>query len=460
MTPSAGASAEALWRRLTPPQLFVGSFAALVGAGALGLRLLPGLYVGPGLGWIDSLFTAASAVCVTGLIVVDTATYFTPAGQAFVLLLIQLGGLGVIAFATVIIAAFGRRLSLRHEALVAGGAEVAPHVDYRHLVRNVVLFTAVFEGLGALALYLLWAPDLGWGGAAWPAVFHSVSAFCNAGFSLNSDSLVGYQEAPATLAVVMVLIVGGGFGFLSLEELYLKARSDRRVRLSLHSRLALTTMGLLIVSGGVLFTAFEWDATFAEMPPWARAVNGLFLSVTARTAGFNTVDYGQATDATNFLTVLLMFVGGNPGSTAGGAKTTTVALIALLAWSRMRGSTRTSAWGRTVPEETVQRAVGLFVVVTFVTTVVVFVLTLSERDPATGQPHAFLEYLFEAYSAFNTVGLSMGVTGDLSPVGRVAIVVLMFLGRVGPLSFAAALARPRRQVAGGFRYAHEDVVIG
>ena len=465
MTPPASRPAASIWRRLTPPQLFVGSFAVLVALGTLGLRWLPWLYVGERLGWLDSLFTAASAVCVTGLIVVDTATYFTAAGQAFVLLLIQLGGLGVIGFATVIIAALGRRLSLRHEALVATTADVAPHVDYRHLVRNVILFTLGFEALGALALYALWAPDLGWGGAAWPAFFHSISAFCNAGFSVYSDSLVGYQQAPATLAVVMTLVVVGGIGFLTLEELVLQARArraGRRLRLSLHSRLALTTTAVLLVAGWGLFTVFEWGVTFGEMPPWARVANGLFMSVTARTAGFNTVDYGAATDATNFLTVLLMFVGGSPGSTAGGAKTTTVALIALLAWSRMRGSTGTSVWGRTVPEETVQRAVGLFVVATFVTTVAVFVFTATEipADLQARVPRGFLKYLFEAYSAFNTVGLSMGVTADLSPAGRATTILLMFLGRVGPLSFAAALARPRRQPVGGFRYAHEDVVIG
>lgn len=465
MTPTAARPAESLWRRLTPPQLFVGSFALLVGLGTLGLRLLPGLYVGERLGWLDSLFTAASAVCVTGLIVVDTATYFTTAGQAFVLLLVQLGGLGVIVFATVIIAALGRRLSLRHEALVANTAEVVPHVDYQHLVRNVILFTLAFEAIGALALYALWVPDLGWGGAAWPAFFHSISAFCNAGFSVYSDSLVGYQEAPATLAVVMALIVVGGIGFLTLEELVLLVRSrraGRRLRLSLHSRLVLATTAVLLAAGWALFTLFEWAVTFGEMPPWARVLNGLFMSVTARTAGFNTVDYGAATDATNFLTVLLMFVGGSPGSTAGGAKTTTVAIIALLAWSRMRGSTATSLWGRTIPEETVQRAVGLFVVATFVTTVAVFVFTATEipADLQARVPRGFLKYLFEAFSAFNTVGLSMGVTADLSPAGRVTTVLLMFLGRVGPLAFAAALARPRRQPVGGFRYAHEDVVIG
>ena len=463
MTPPDRRPTESLWRRLTPPQLFVGSFAVLVALGTLGLRLLPGLYVGERLGWLDSLFTATSAVCVTGLIVVDTATYFTPLGQAFVLLLIQLGGLGVIVFATVIIAALGRRLSLRHEVLVTGMAEVSPQVDYQHLVRNVILFTFAFEAVGALALYGLWAGELGWGGAVWSAVFHSVSAFCNAGFSVNSDSLVGYALAPGTQAVVMALIVIGGIGFLTIEELGLLARArrgGRRFALSLHSKLVLATTAVLLAVGWVAFTLFEWHATFAAMPAWGRVLNGLFLSVTARTAGFNTVDYGAATDATNFLTVLLMFVGGSPGSTAGGAKTTTVAVVALLAWARMRGYTAAAVWGRTVPEETIQRAVGLFVVAVALTTAAVFVLTFSERDPVTGDPHPFLEYLFEAFSAFNTVGLSMGVTADLSPVGRVTTVVLMFLGRVGPLSFAAALARPRRTFPGGFRYAYEDVVVG
>ena len=456
---------ESLWRKLSPPQLFVGSFALLVGLGTLGLMLLPGLYTGEPLSWLDALFTATSAVCVTGLIVVDTATYFTPAGQAFILLLIQLGGLGIITFTTVITVALGRRLSLRHEVLATGMAGVAPHVDYQQLVRNVIVFTLVFELVGALGLYGFWAPEMGWGGAAWPAFFHSISAFCNAGFSVFSDSLVGYQRAPGVLGVVMGLVVVGGIGFLTLEELYLlrkSRRGARRFSLSLHSRIVLATTSVLLLGGWGLFTFFEWGVTMGELPVWAKVLNGLFASVTARTAGFNTIDYGQAADSTNFLTILLMFVGGSPGSTAGGIKTTTAALIGLLAWSRMRGRGIASLWGRSVPGETVQRAVGLFVVATAIVSVSVFVFTTTEiaSELQARVPRSFLKYVFEAFSAFNTVGLSMGVTGGLSEAGRWTTIVLMFIGRVGPLTFAAALARRRLGSTDHFRYAYEDVGVG
>ncbi len=451
------------WRRLSPPQIFVLSFLLLVLLGTVGLKVLPGLYTGAPLGWLDALFTATSAVCVTGLIVVDTATWFTPLGQAFILLLIQLGGLGMLAFASVIILALGGRLSLHHEALSAPGAEITPQVSVQALTRAVVRFTLLAEALGALLLYLLWIPRLGWRGAAWPAVFHSVSAFCNAGFSTFSDSLVGFQTAPFTLLVISALIVVGGIGFLTLQEIYLNEaarRGGRRYRVSTHSRLALAVTALLLGVGWVLFALFEWNSTLADMPAWARPVNALFLSVTARTAGFNSVDYAQTTTASAFLTILLMSVGGSPGSTAGGLKTTTVAIIGLVAWSRLRGSTVTSVGGRSIPEETVQRAVGLFVVAFGLVTAGIFALAVTElgRTPA-GEGGSFLAYMFEAASAFNTVGLSMNLTAELSTPGRWIAVALMFLGRVGPLTFAAAIAS-RAARGSGFRYAYEDVVVG
>ena len=447
------------WKNLTPPQLLVTSFLALIVLGTVGLRTLPGLYTGEGLGWLDALFTATSAVCVTGLIVVDTATYFTLAGQAFVLLLVQLGGLGMIAFTSLIIVALGRRMSLRHETLSAGPAHVAPHVQTRGLAYDVVRFTLTIELAGAALLYLLWAPRMGLGGAAFPAIFHSVSAFCNAGFSTFSDSLAGFQRSPLTLAVVMSLIVLGGLGFLTMEELYLARRArreDRRFRVSLHSRLVLATSAALLLGGWVMFTVLEWGNTLGQMPAWARAVNGLFMSVTARTAGFNTVDYAEAGASTNFLTILLMSVGGSPGSTAGGMKTTTFALLGLLALSRLRGREVTSLFGRTVPEETIQRAIGLFVLVfSFMTAGILAYVTLQAAST-----ERFLSYMFEAASAFNTVGLSMGVTGDLSGGSRAVTIILMYVGRVGPLAFAAAIALSRPTPAGEFRYAYEDVVIG
>ena len=425
--------------------------------------VLPGLYAGPGLTFLDALFTATSAVCVTGLIVVDTATYFTTAGQAFILLLIQLGGLGILTFTTLVILALGRRLSLHQEAISAGTAEVAPDVDFRQLVRNVVRFTLAFEAVGALFLFVVFLPRFPSARAAWHAVFQAISAFCNAGFSTFSDSLMGFQGSSVTLTTIMVLIVLGGIGFLTLEELHLRWRrpETRRMRLSLHSRLALSVTAVLIVAGWMAFAALEWTNTLDGMSTWDRLLNALFMSVTPRTAGFNTVDYGATAGSTNFLTILLMSVGGSPGSAAGGLKTTTVAVIGLLAFARLRAHQVTSVQSRTIPEETVQRAVGLFVVGFVVVTVAILVYAVVQLEPAGPEDAGgFLAYMFEAVSAFNTVGLSMGVTGGLTEPGRWTTILLMYLGRVGPLTFAAAIALDRPTLAGEFRYAYEDVIIG
>lgn len=457
-------AAVTAWRRVKPVQLFVGSFALLILAGTLGLKLLPGLYTGEPLGWLDAAFTATSAVCVTGLIVVDTATYFTPAGHAFLLLLIQLGGLGMITFTTLIILTLGRRLSLRHEMLV-GASHVAPHIDTKRLARDVLRFTLVLEAAGALLLFLFWAPKLGVVAGAGHALFQAVSAFCNAGFSTFSDSLMSFQQSPLTLIVVMALIVLGGLGFLTMEELYLQWRARRQgvrmERLSLHSLLVLVVTAVLLAGGWILYTSVEWTVTLAALPSWAKVVNGLFMSVTARTAGFNTIDYARASDGANFLTVLLMFMGGSPGSMAGGIKTTTVALIGLLAWSRLRSREEVNVRGRTLREETVQRAVGLAAVAFGLITAAILLYVVGEGSgTARADPRAsFLAYMFEATSAFNTVGLSMGVTAELSPGSRCLTIALMYLGRVGPLAFAASIALPH-EPRGRFRYAYEDVVVG
>jgi trk system potassium uptake protein TrkH len=456
---------QRMWRALSPSQLFVGSFLLLVALGTLGFKVLPGLYTGPELGWLDALFTATSSICVTGLIVVDTATYFTTWGQAYILLLIQLGGLGIISFTSIIIVALGRRLSLRHESLAAGAAAVTSEINYRDLLRAVFVFTFGVEAVGALALYVCWGPELGWGAAAWPSVFHAISAFCNAGFSTFSDSLMGFQTNAPLLLVVMALIVVGGLGFLTLEELALWRRAHpkrSRFRLSTHSRLVLGTTGLLLVGGWAAFTFFEWSNTLGDMNSAARLVNGLFASVTPRTAGFNTIDYDATNTSTNFLTMIFMTIGGSPGSTAGGLKTTTVALLGLVALSRLRGLSTTNVAGRTIPESTVGRATGLFVLAFGLMTVAIFAFAATELPgPLAPNPHdQFLDHMFEAVSAFNTVGLSMGVTGELSAAGRWTTVLCMFVGRVGPLTVAAAMSRNRPAPPGGFRYAQEDVVVG
>ena len=444
-------------RWITPPRLFCGSFALLIAIGTLGFKYLPGLYTREPLNWLDAVFTSTSAVCVTGLIVVDTATFFTMAGQAWILLLIQLGGLGMIAFTSMIIIALGRRLSLRQEAFSTEMHEAAPQIDMRRLTLDILRFTLAIELAGALVLYVLWIPRLGWAGAAWPALFHSISAFCNAGFSTFSDSLVGFQNAPVSLFVIMVLIVAGGIGFLTLEELYLRYQAGRRkqiFRISLHSRIVVGMTITLLIVGWLLFGIFERQRTLGPLPLGHKVVNALFMSVTPRTAGFNTIDYSQASDSTNFLTIILMMIGGSPGSTAGGIKTTTFALIGLLAWSRLVGFETTIFAGRSIRKETTERAIGVFVITSGLVTVGIFLLTASE-----GHRGHFLSQMFEVTSAFNTVGLSMGETPLLSPAGRGLTVLLMYFGRVGPLTIAAAIAL-RQFGQSRFRYAYEDVVVG
>lgn len=450
---------------LTPSRMLLLSFLGLIAAGTIGLKALPGLYTGTGLSWLDALFTATSAVCVTGLIVVDTATHFTLWGQIFLLVLIQLGGLGILTFATLALLAIGKRLSLHYEALSSEMRDVVPDLDTRRLVKDLVLFTFAFEGVGALLLFLVWVRQFPADTALWHSVFHSVSAFCNAGFSTFSDSLIGFRDSPAILGIVMVLVVAGGIGFLTLEEVR-RLTSARKPGwahgLSLNTRLALTVTGGLLVGGAILYGLLEWNNVLAPLTPGSRVLNGMFMSVTARTAGFNTVDYGATTEATNFLTILLMSVGGSPGSTAGGMKTVTFAVIGLLAWARLRGDRVTGVWGRSIPAGTVQRAVGLFALMFGMVTLGVFFLTLDPVRTTVAQgPYAeFLGQMFEAVSAFNTVGLSMGETGDLTASGKLVTVVLMFMGRVGPLTVATALAREGGRGGIGFRFSYEDVMIG
>ncbi|HUP20639.1 MAG TPA: TrkH family potassium uptake protein [Gemmatimonadota bacterium] len=457
-----GAAAPSIWNRLTPPQLFLGSFATLVLLGTLGLKTLPGLYTGEPLGWLDALFTATSAVCVTGLIVVDTATYFSTWGQAYLLLLIQLGGLGMITFTTVIILALGRRLSLRHETMAGPAIEIGERVDHRRLAYDIIRFTLALEAIGAIVLYILWVPRFGWGGAVWPAVFQAISAFCNAGFSTFTDSVMGFQSNPATLITMALLVIGGGLGFIVLEELYVRRkawRQQRHVRMTLHTLIVLMSTGALLLGGTVLFAWFEWRGAFGGLGLVDRLTNAFFMSTTARTAGFNSIAYSLAGDDSNFLTMILMSIGGSPGSTAGGIKTTTFALIGLLAWSRLRGSEVVSLRGRSVPEETIQRSVGLFVLAFGVVTAAIFGYTHTELGGLAHGGAPFLDHMFEAVSAFNTVGLSLGVTPDLSTSGRWLTIILMYVGRVGPLVLAAALARRVGRTA-LVRYSYEEVVIG
>ncbi len=446
-------------RSISPAELFLSSFLALIVLGTVALKTLPSLYRTEPLNWTDAIFTATSAVCVTGLIVVDTATYFTFAGQLVLLILIQLGGLGMLVLTSVIITALGGRPSIHTESMAATSRSVIPHIPARTLIADIVLFTLAIEAAGAIVLYALWVPRLGWQGAIWPSIFHSISAFCNAGFSTHTDSLIGYQDSPVSLYVISLLVILGGLGFVVIEEVLRFAAKRRRLarRLSVHSKLVLVSTAVLVLVPWAMFLLFEWSGVLDGMPLSEKIANAWFMSVTPRTAGFNTIDYADASDSSNFLTIILMMIGGSPGSTAGGMKTTTFVLLAMQAWSRLRSNETVTFAGRSIPEETIQRASGLFVITTG--SVVTGVLLLASVGDLAGHHPSFISRMFEVVSAFNTVGLSMGITPTLSSWSRWLMILLMFIGRTGPLAVAAALII-RLSRRGKYRLAYEDVIVG
>jgi trk system potassium uptake protein TrkH len=437
------------------------SFATLIFIGTLGFLALPGIYTGSSLGLLDALFTATSAVCVTGLIVVDTATYFTPFGQLWVLLLIQLGGLGILTFTTLLALAMGRKASLSVEEASVVGAPRLAFLDRRSLISAVVTGTFAVEAVGAFGLWLDWRGEMGTVRAIFPAVFHAISAFCNAGFSTFSDSLMGYQGSWMTLGVVMALVVLGGLGFVVLEDLRAGLKKRSTHRLSLHTRIVLVTTILLLVSSWVMFSFFEAGDELIGLGPAHRLLNGLFMAVTPRTAGFNTVDYGSVNNPSVFLTMILMVIGGSPGSTAGGLKTVTFGILVLVLIARLRGDARVSAFGRTLPRETIQRAVGLVIGGIILLAAAVFLLLIVELPSGGPENRAeFVMLVFEAASAFGTVGLSMGVTAALTGLGKAVIILLMFVGRIGPLVVVSAMTWAGRGSRPAFRYGEEDIIIG
>jgi trk system potassium uptake protein TrkH len=445
---------------LSAPQLLVGSFAALILAGTLGFLVLPGLWIGERPGFIDALFMATSAVCVTGLAVLDVSGRMTVWGQAWLLLLIQLGGLGIMTLAALAATALGRRASLEVEEAAAGPTALMPEGGALGLVKAVLAGTFAVEAAGALALWIAWQDTLGAAGAIWPAVFHAVSAFCNAGFSTFRDSLVGSSRDLPVLAIVATLIVIGGIGFLVIEDLRAKLAGRRR-RVTLHTRLALVTTAILIAGAVPLFLLFEHDHTLAAHGWPHRVGNALFMAITPRTAGFNTVDYDQVSNASIVLTLALMWIGGSPGSTAGGVKTTTAALLAMLFWTRLRGREHVSLADRSVPNATVTRAVGLAVGAMLLLFAFVFLLLWTEmsRGGVEMDRSHFVRLVFEAQSALGTVGLSMNETPQISSGGRLLLVLLMFLGRVGPLAVLEAMARRSRRKQ-PWRFGREDVLVG
>lgn len=443
--------------------LLAGSFLAAIGAGTV-LLAMPFAHAGDRVGLLDALFTATSAVCVTGLTVVDTGSRFSPAGQAVVLLLIQLGGLGIMTFAVFVGVLLGRRVAFTDRMAIQDSFQHTPKAGLRRLLRHVLVFTLATEAAGAALLALRFGREYPPAEAAWQSVFHAISAFCNAGFSLFPDSLVRYRGDGLVNGVVSGLVVIGGLGFLVSmelrEQVLARLRGRRAPRLSLHSRLALTVSGALLAAGTVVYLVLGSGNVLGGLPPGERLLAASFQSVTARTAGFNTVDYGQMSSEALFFTVFLMFVGASPGSTGGGIKTTTFGLLVALVVARWRSRGRASVFRRTIPHPVMDRALLLALLAWAIVSLGIGLIAAAETPgvPFREEVPGFLALMFEAVSAFGTVGLSTGITAGLAPASKLVLIALMYAGRVGPLTLVLAVGpRPER---GRFRYAEENVMVG
>ena len=412
------------------------------------------------LDWVDALFTATSAVCVTGLTVVDTGSHFSGFGQGVILALIQTGGLGIVTLSAFVFYLLTGRMPIRDREALLGTVAGTRTVSLTALLKAILLSAVVLELAGAIVLALcFWEAHTPWQ-AIYLGVFHSVSAFCNAGFSLFRDSLVGYRSDLLVNVAVMALIVTGGLGFPVLMEIGRAARQRRRTaRLSLHSKVVLTTSGILLASGVLVFYGVEHANSLQDLPLGTQVLTALFQSVTARTAGFNTVEFHVLANTSLFAFIVLMFIGGGSGSCAGGIKVNSFTVLAGMAWGRLNGRSDVHLYGRRVPEATVDRAVsvaGFSLLLVFAILMLLLVTELGDRSHEASRG-TFLELAFEATSAFGTVGLSMGVTPHLSTTGRLLVTVLMFVGRIGPLTMASMLAARKPY---GFRYAQEDVLVG
>lgn len=432
---------------LPPPLVLILVYGALILAGMVLLKL-PWASTGA-ITWSDAAFTAASAVTVTGLGVVDTGAGFTLFGQAAILVLIQLGGLGLMTFSCLILSMLGVPLGIAHRIYLREDLNQTSATDLLALTRVILRVVLLCELAGAVLLALVFVPEFGWGQGAWLAVFHAVSAFNNAGFSLFPDSLSRWVGDPTVNIVVPLLLIFGGLGFTVAADVW---RVRRWARFSLHTKLMLAGTAGLLGWSTVSFAMMEWQnpATLGALDWPARLWASWFQAASTRTAGFNTVDTAGLADSTTLMFMTLMVVGAGSTSTGGGVKVTTFIVLLLATISFFRRRPHVDVFGRRLDPDQIMKVLALSMVSVLLILVALFVLLLFHEG-------AFLDLAFETVSAFATVGLSRGVTGDLDGAGRLVIMFTMFAGRVGPLTlgFLLATRKPRR-----IAYPSETVYLG
>ena len=445
---------------LKPINVLPIGFIVVILTGALLLMLPISSKNGASLPFLDALFTATSATCVTGLIVADTGTYFSLFGQIVVILLIQIGGLGIMTMSMILFSFTGRKISLHDRMSMAEGLGESRLQGVVRLTRGALLVTGLVELTGAILLSFRFIPQYGLAKGMWFSVFHSISAFCNAGFDLIGGyrSMTVYDKDPFVLLTIMGLIVAGGLGFGVIINLR-NTRDLRRLRL--HSKMVLTGTVFLILLGTLAFLWIEYEnpKTIGSMNLFDKIVNSMFQSVTLRTAGFNSIDQLAMHDASKGIGILLMLVGGGPAGTAGGLKITTVFTLFLAARAYLRGKFETEAFGRTIPLEQTRRALTITLLGSVFLLGMSMMLSFSEQDMPAGSL-GLLNQLYEATSAFCTVGVSTGVSAAGSSVTRVILILLMYAGRVGLVTVALSLVESTTRKEPVLHYPQEDVLIG
>ncbi|WP_376769577.1 TrkH family potassium uptake protein [Fontibacillus panacisegetis] len=427
-------------------------FAIIILAGAFLLMLPISSATGESLPFIDAFFTATSATCVTGLVVRDTGTYFSTFGQGVIMVLIQIGGLGFMTMATLFSLVFKRKISLKDRLLLQEAMNQNTMEGIVRLIRKVLLYSVVIESCSALIFAIRLAFDMPLGRALYFGIFHAVSFFNNAGFDLFGDyrSLTSYVADPVMNLVSMFLIVSGGLGFIVLSDLI---ELRRRRKMSLHSKVVLSMTGSLIVIGALVIFIFEFSNSKTLEPlSWSGKIWGsLFQSVTPRTAGANSLDIGALRQASQFFIIILMFIGASPSSTGGGIKTTTFTILVGAVFSMIRGRSDLVLFRYRLAEERIFKAVTITMLSLFLVIFVAMLLSTTEDA-------SFLSILFEATSAFGTVGLTMGLTGKLTVMGKVIISLTMFAGRLGPLTLAYALGPKKEKEL--YRHPEGKMIIG
>ncbi|WP_307393275.1 TrkH family potassium uptake protein [Bacillus horti] len=438
---------------ISPPQFILIVFMILIFVGG-GLLALPiSASSGQSVGILDAFFTAVSAVCVNGLVVLDTGSTFSTFGQVVIMILIQIGGLGFMTFGVMVAILLGQRIGLRQRLILQQTTQSTSTQGMVKLSLHMALIAFVFEAIATAILTLRWQADLGLGQAIYYALFHSISAFNNAGFALWEDSLSQYVGDPIVNLTIITLFIIGGLGYIVVVDV-IRKRSWRK--LSLHSKVVLLASAILSIAGFlVIFLLESWNpATFSTLSLGEQSASAFFQSVTPRSAGFNTLDISQMLTASQFFIIILMFIGAASGGTGGGIKVNTFVVLILATLNTFRGGGQIHAFERKIAQDTVMRA--LAVVISSIACVLIVALLLTVTENLL-EEH-FLDILFEATSAFSTTGLSMGLTNELSPIGKIIVMITMFVGRLGPLTLAFALSQKKR--ASRIGYPEDHLLIG